>query len=183
MNGSLSDREQKLLAAGLLVFILAAAWFAVVAPLKAGFDARRDRRDLALSRLHHDQRLIIGGQAQRAHLALTVKAAGPLTLQLRDPQLAQRLAQLRLARAASASGVKLVAVHATTTVQPLVRIEADARGDFAGLAALLQRLQDDAPAAQIDHLVEARSDSFQAQSGATPLDAHLSLTYAYRGAD
>ncbi len=183
MNGGLSDREQKLLAAGFLVCALAAVWFAVVAPVRAGFDARRDRRDAALSQIRHDQRLIAGGGPVQARLVAARIAAHALTLDARDPRLAERAAQLRIARAAAAAGVRLVATKAAA-LGPLVRVEADVRGDHASLAGLLTRLQGDAPQAQIDHWLEGRSDSFQSQaSGAAILDAHLSLTYAYRPVD
>ncbi len=181
MTAALSEREQRLLAAALLVAAIALAWFAAAAPLKAGYDARRDRRDAAEARLRHDQRLVAGGQAALGPLVLARAAAGPLTLDAKDAALAGRLAQLRVARAAAQSGVKVAALKTGAADRPLLTVEADLRGDHASLLALLQRLEADAPRARVDHWVETRSEGFQGSEGApAALDAHLSLTYAYR---
>ena len=74
MSG-LTAREQRLVALGLLVAVLAASWFGVAGPILHGFDTRQEARVSAQSQLQRNARLIASLGRLKAQVAAERRTA------------------------------------------------------------------------------------------------------------
>lgn len=174
MMDNLSAREQRLIALGILVALLAAVWLGLAAPIMAGFAARRDARQTAIETLSRNARLI-SSLAQIRQDALRARTSLPrFAVVAATPAAAAELVRQRLVTVFAQGGVTLEAIRPEEADAAALRYEVDARGDLPKIIAVVQRLESEAPIAQLPGLSIASS-----ASGQTPSDLRLRLDVSY----
>lgn len=178
MMSSLSARERRIVAIGLLVAAIALVWLAIVAPVIDGFAERAAARDELTVRYARDARAVAqvvsvrrAAERQRATRArFVLVAATPLAA-------GDRLKE-RLATTVAASGGALRSVEDLAGGSPgQIRARLDARLSPRQLSAVLTRLDAEAPLLVFDSLTVAADQAF-ATSRAGPMDVRLEVTAA-----
>ncbi len=141
----LSNREQSLIAVGLLVIALAAFWFAIIKPVADGFATRAERRSALLIEYAQNERLAqrIGSLRRTAE---QLRALQPLyAITAPNAQQAAELLRERLATVIEQSGGTLNAAESRDSASGWVR--ASARGTLTNpqLVAVLSKLRNEQP--------------------------------------
>lgn len=149
----LNAREQKLVAVGLLVLLLAVVWLAVAAPILGGFAARQAERERLTDTYARNQRTLAGIAVWRAEIDQQRRTAAQFQIVAPSAPLAADLLRDRVARAFSAQGGQVKAVQdLPLTGRPgWVAVRADVRLTLAQLNAALARLENEPPLVRIDY--------------------------------
>lgn len=180
MMGGLSEREQKLIAVGLLTALIAIIWLLVGAPVVQGFETRRDRREAASLQFAQDARRLEQAPRARAQLIQARAVAAPFLLQAATAPLALNQARARVVQAAAAEGVAIERLGGAPSASGAVRLEVVVRGSFPRLSALVRRLETAPAAALVTGLSLERSTSGVAEGQAPgQVEAQLSLEFGY----
>lgn len=180
----LNPREQKLVAVGLAVLVLALAWLLVASPILQGFDARRSAREDMADTLRRDQRLVASFPRLRAERAALAADAPLYAFPTGDDGAARAAAEARVSAAVGAVGGALHAIRAQAARPGQVRLRAEAALTLPALVALLRRLQAERPYSAVEALNVA-ADPAAALGGApgagrgAPLEARFDVVYAY----
>ena len=174
----LNAREQKLVALGLLVLMLALAWLLAVGPILQGFQDRRSEREALTDTFQRDARLIRSFPALRAALAAQGKDAPLFAFPTDTAAVARSAAEARLAGAVSRAGGMLHAVRDQPAQAGLVRLRADAALTLPALSGLLSELQQSRPYAIVDALSVASSGP-AVPGPLQTLEVRLEVAYAY----
>lgn len=177
MNG-LTLRERRLVALAILVGLVAASWFAIAQPILNGFAERREARAAARDELGRNARLIADFGAARTRSAALPRIEAVYAIQAPSPAAAAQTARDRLARLVAAGSGTLQATRDQAAPPDLVRLQADLRIPYAGLAGLLRGLESDRPFAVVEALSIAAAEAPIA-GAATPLQVRLEVSYGY----
>ncbi len=177
MSG-LTERERRLLALGLLVAALAAAWLGIAAPIIGGFSTRRAERAQFTLELERDRRLAHVFPRLRAEQAALAQEAGAYAFQTADAATARSVGEARLAALVTASGGTLHAVRDEAADAGQVRLRADAALTLHGLVGLLAALRSSRPFAVIEALTVSSGEASAPQTPA-PLEMRIDVVYAY----
>lgn len=175
---NLSPREQRLIALGILMGLLALAWLAVASPIISGFSVRRDARATASDTLSHNARLISSFSALRAQGFAVRRAQAAWAIQSASPAIAAELARERVSRAVADSGGSLQALRDEPGLPGVIRLQGDTQIGLEGLQALLHRLEDQAPYAAVNKLSVAASDTPAAQRSSS-LQVRFDVSFNY----
>ena len=179
---ALSDREQKLVAVALLMAVLAAIWLGAVSPWINGFEARRERRVTALTQLAQNARLIAGGPALRAALAVRRRSAADVAFVAPSTAVGVDFARRRVLDAAQAASLHLSSLHSVAGPTQTLRLDAEVHGDVTQLTRFIQILENGSPCASVDEIVINAANPEQSAPSAL-LEAHLAITYGFVAGD
>ena len=179
----LDARERKLVAVGLLVLVLALAWFAIVAPLADGFVQRAaERRDL-LARYQRNQRLLDAMPIWRAQAEAQKHTAASYAVFAPSQAQGQELLNQRLTTAMTFEGAPAPTVQDLQTDVPSGSIGARADGQLTlpQLVAGLRRLESEEPYVVIERLsISAEQALHTGKAG--PLGVRLEVSAAFHPA-
>lgn len=178
---SLSEREQKLLALGLLVAGIALVWLGIVSPLAGGFAARAEERERLTLLYGRNQRLIASTAAWRAQLDRQAGDQGRYAVAAPTETLAADLLRERIVREFAPLGAEIRSVQGlpTDNRKGWVAVRADLRLTLAQLDAGLARLENEEPYVVIDYFAVAAERAFETgRSG--PVDVRIDVSARVR---
>jgi hypothetical protein len=179
----LAPRERRLVAVGLLVGVIAAAWLLVAAPVIGGFQARADQRRQLITRYGDDQRLLASVPSLRTS-ALAERRSAPL-YQISAPSenlAAEALKQRLVATLTESGGVVSAAQQVQAEVPPgWISIRADAQINLTQFSAGLRRLENETPYVVVEYASLAANRAL-VTGHAAPLDVRLQVSALYRAA-
>lgn len=177
MHG-LTARERSLIALALLVGVAALLWVALISPVLAGFNTRREVREQAAQTLAHNQRLIVSYGVLKRQLAVEDKAAATWAVVGLAPSTAAERVRERVSQAVADSGGGLSALRDEPSSPGSLRYELGTQINIEGLQTLLRHLEDDAPYGAINKISIAAPDASAAQHPST-LQVSLDVSFSY----
>jgi hypothetical protein len=177
----LTPRERRLLALGLLVLVLAAAWVLVAQPLLAGFAARNEQRRQLVADYAHDQRLIDAIPAWRAQSERQKQSARSFELAAPSQVQAQEMLKQRLTSTLTAQGAAAPTVQDATADLPAgwVGARADAQLTLAQFVAGIRQIESDTPYVVVEYVSINADQAFQT-GHAGPLEVRLEVSAPFR---
>jgi hypothetical protein len=177
----LSGREQRLLAAALLVGAITVSWLAVVRPLADGFVDRAAERERLHLTLRRNQSLIASVPVWRAAAEAQRRAADRFSIDAPGERLAAEALKGRLQRLAADEGFNVTGIEDLAGDAPAgeVRVRAAAELTLTQLCDSLRRLETEGAYVVVDFL-SISADRALASGREAPLDVRLELTSAYR---
>jgi general secretion pathway protein M len=177
----LSDREQKLVALGLLVLAVAVIWLGLVSPILAGFGARALEREQLTAAYSRNQRIMAGFPVWRSQLDQQARDAGRFAILAPTPALASDLLRERLTRTFTALGAEITSVQDLAADAPKgwVAARIDLRLTEAQLKAGLERLENEEPYVLVDYFAVAAERAFET-GRAGPVDVRIDVRSRHR---
>ncbi len=177
MIASLSQRERRLLAGGLLLAALMLAWLLVIAPILGGFADRAEQRDELALRYALDDRAIGQLPSLRRAAERQRRDRARFAIAAPDPAAAAERLKERLSATVIAAGGEVRIVEDLPRAGNVVRARLDARLDPLQLATVLTRLSADPPLLTIDTLNVA-TDAQAVVTRAGPMNVRLETSAA-----
>ncbi len=177
MMASLTARERRLVAAGLLLALLMFGWLLVVSPIAAGFTDRAEQRDELSLRYALDERAIGQLPSLRRAAERQRRDRDRFAIIAPDPAAAAERLKERLSATVIGAGGEVRVVEDLPRAGSVVRARLDARLDPRQLATVLTRLSADAPLLTIDTLNVA-TDTQAVVTRAGPMNVHLDTSAA-----
>lgn len=177
MIATLTARERRLVAVGLLLALIVLAWLLVIAPIAAGFTDRADQRDALTLRYALDERAIGQLPSLRRAAERQRRDRDRFAILAADPAAAVERLKERLSASVIAAGGEVRVVEDLPRAGAVVRARLDARLDPRQLATVLTRLSADAPLLTIDTLNVA-TDNQAVVTRAGPMNVHLETSAA-----
>jgi hypothetical protein len=177
----LSDREQRILAIGILVLLIAVVWLAVAAPILDGFSKRALEREQLLATYARNQRVLAALPIWRTQLDQQRRTAPIFAIQAPTPGQAGDQLRERLARTFAGAGVEVRAVQdlPSESRKGWVAARIDLRLTQTQLNAGLERLENEEPYVLVDYFAVAAERAFETgQSG--PVDVRIDVSARYR---
>jgi len=177
----LSDREQKLVALGLLVLAVALIWLGVISPILAGFEARAQERDRLTAAYSRNQRIMAGFPVWRSQLDQQAQDSGRYAILAPTPALASDLLRERLTRTFAAEGAEITAIQDLAADAPKgwVAARIDLRLTEAQLKTSLERLENEEPYVLVDYFAVAAERAFET-GRAGPVDVRIDVRVRHR---
>jgi general secretion pathway protein M len=151
---SLSAREQKLIAAGILALAIGLVWLLIVGPILGGFSQRADERKTLLATYRRDQHILAGIPIWRADAEQQRRTAAAFALL--EPSQAQATEALK-SRIAGLAGQEGFTVKSIQDTQPdpkasKVRVRAQLVLSLPQLYESLRRLQTEEPYVSVEYV-------------------------------
>jgi general secretion pathway protein M len=177
----LTDREQRLIALGLLILAIGLGWLLIAGPLVGGFvDRAAERRD-EREAYQRNARLIASLPAIRAAFEAQTKSAARFGVTAPTQALAAEALQERLQRLSADQGFTVRAVEDLQADAPpgWIKLRADLTATLTQLCATLRRLQSEDAYVDIDDFSVSADRSFAAGK-LRPLDVRLELSTPWR---
>ncbi len=178
MSRTLSARERKLVAIGLLIAAIAMLQLAIIRPILTGFAERDALRATLIQRYAYNERLIASvprfrrqAEGQRRHVQAFV-------IRARDEAQANVQLTERLRGAVGSAGGEFMASELPTAAAGTARVAITMRMTLDQLVALLDRLQNDKPYLVIESLNMA-ADQALVDGTLTPLDIRLEASIPF----
>jgi general secretion pathway protein M len=178
---ALTPRERRILAVGILVLMLALAWFGVIQPLVGGFLGRAAERRELQATLQRDDRLMASLPAWRAAAARQAAAADRFSIAAPSEQLAIEAVRERLRKLAADEGYDAPSIE---DLQPdaapgSIKVRADIELNMTQLYDSLRQLQSEGAYVVVDYL-SVSADRALAAGRLQPMAVRLELTAAWR---
>jgi type II secretory pathway component PulM len=179
----MNPRESRIVAVGILVAVLAAAWLAVVNPVIHGFAARERERDQLIETYRRNQRLLAGIRTWSADAQALRRTDAGYAVPAPSPALAGELLRERVGRVITSGGgaVKSVQDQPADAQPGWVRVRADATVSTNQLIEALRRLQLEEPHVVVEYLSVGADRAAQA-GRAAPMDVRLEVSARFRPA-
>ena len=140
-----SVRERRLIALLILTALIAAAWFLIVAPIVAGFQARAERRDRLALTYTHNQRTIAAIPRLRREVELRRVATAAFVAGMPHAEAGREWLKDRLQRAVDGADGEFREGGDAEAPPGWARARASARMTLPQLAVALTRLQNQPP--------------------------------------
>lgn len=171
---SLSRREGRLLAVGLLALAAALAWLLLVRPVLAGFDAREAERQGLLFDYQRNERIIASARQQRAALRALRADAADWGYAAPGRELAADLLRERIVNAVRAERGQMGATETLDTAPGTVGVRAALTLPTGRLAALVAALENGRPWVAVDTL-SVGAERAAAAGRAGPIDVRVAV--------
>ena len=171
---NLSRREQKLIAIGLLVVLVAFVVFALLLPLISGFFERADERLQMQAQWQRNERIIGGISGWRRTAERQKQDAALFAHSAASPSQARDLLKQRLAQRIAAQGGALRQMQDGESATGRARLWAEFRIGLPQLVRLLRDLQGSAPIAIVEKL-RINANRTVEDGRLQPLDVRLEL--------
>ncbi len=172
---SLSARERRIVALGLLVLALALVWFAMIAPVIGGFRAREEERQELLTSYARGERVIGAMRATRAALRAQHAAAGDYAIAAPNAAQAADLLRERVLTLAHAAHVTVSSVQDAQAPPGMVAVRADVTLSTDALGPLIARLESEPPWLTVEQFGVTADRAAEIDRGA-PIDVRLDLS-------
>jgi len=173
----MSPRERRLVAVGVLVGAIGAAWLLVVGPIVGGFQAREDERQAVLERHERNQRLL--SSVASLHETWAAQRRSSAAFRITAPSAgmaAEALKQKLVARLGEAGGVVTAAQEVRSDVRPgWVSVRADATLTLTQLNTCLRRIENEAPYIVVDYASISADEAFRT-GRSSPLAVRLQIS-------
>ncbi len=179
----LAPRERKLVAVGLLIGAVAAAWLGVAAPLIGGFKARAERREQLLTRYRNGQRLLAAIPVLRTEAQAARQSSAVYRITAPSDGLAADALKRRLAASLTEAGGAVSAVQQVQTDIPAgwISVRADAQINLTQLDASIRRLENESPYVVVEYVSLGADRALQSGRSA-PLDVRLQVSALFHPA-
>jgi general secretion pathway protein M len=179
----LAPRERRLVAVGILVGLLAAVWFGLIAPVIGGFQSRAERRAQFLARFQIDQRLLAAIPTLRLEADDQRRTAALYQITAPSPALAAEALKARVAAALTDVGGAVADIEPIQADVPpgWISLRADAQINLTQLVAAVRRLENEAPYVVVDY-ASFGADRALRSGHAAPLDARLQISALFHPA-
>ncbi|MCI3178646.1 hypothetical protein C5708_00090 [Caulobacter sp. CCUG 60055] len=179
----LAPRERKLVAVGLLIGAVAAAWLGVAAPLIGGFKARAERREQLLTRYRNGQRLLAAIPVLRTEAQAARQSSAVYRITAPSEGLAADALKRRLAASLTEAGGAVSAVQQVQTDIPAgwISVRADAQINLTQLDASIRRLENESPYVVVEYVSLGADRALQSGRSA-PLDVRLQVSALFHPA-
>lgn len=143
----LSQRESRIVAIGILLVVIAIAWFGLFQPLVGGFLDRSDNRAMLRETYSRNQRVLAGISVWRDKADEQKATASKFAIVAPTEILAGELLKQRLSKMATEEGGAVQAISAIQgdVPQGWVRVRADLQLTMGQLNKSLARLESEAP--------------------------------------
>ena len=151
---ALAPRESRILALGILVVVLAAAWLTFVQPVLESLGVHAEARESLLATYDRNQRMLSGIPVWRAQLEEQRQSAGTYAIAAPTEALAAEQLKNRLTRMASEEGGTLTAIQDVEDGVPngFIRVRADMQMTLGQLYKSLARLESEEPYVVVESL-------------------------------
>jgi hypothetical protein len=159
----LNPRERSLVAIGLLVLAVAAAWFVFVTPLLEGFTDRAERREMLIETYVRNQRVLSGIPVWRTQLDEQKQTATKFAIFAPTEALAGEALKSRLNKMTTEVGGTISTIQDVQDGVPSgwVRVRADMQLTLAQLYKCLSRLESEEPYVVVESLSVAADRAFE----------------------
>ena len=173
----LSDREQKLVAIGLLVLVLAVVWLGAVSPILAGFSERAQERERLMATYSRNQRVLAGFPVWRGQLDRQARDAGRYAILAPTDAAGSDLLRERLTALFTPLGAEITSVQdlAADARKGWVAARIDLRLTEAQLKTGLERLENEEPYVVVDYFAVAAERAFET-GRAGPVDVRIDVS-------
>jgi len=158
---SLSARERKLVAIGILVALVALAWGLIVSPILAGFEARTAQRERLASAFARNERLIASIPRLRRAIEARATTAANFRTEGANVAAATEALKERLSGQVSSNGGELRAMQEIGDRPGWVRAWVEARMTLPQLIATLQTVQNQPPYLAVNSLTISADRALQ----------------------
>jgi hypothetical protein len=178
-----TQRESRLLAIGVLVLAVAAAWLGVISPVAGGFRERARERQQLLASYERNQRLLSGVPLWRAQAEMQRRTLADYAILAPSQAFASDLLKKRIAQIAGDEGAVLKSAEDVQADVPpgWVRIRADLQLTMSQLVSSLRRLDTEDNYVVIEYLSVAADRALQTGKLA-PMDVRIELAAPYQAA-
>jgi general secretion pathway protein M len=178
---TLTPRERRVLALGILVLVLALGWFGVVQPLIGGFLSRADERRELQATLQRDDRLMASLPAWRAAAARQAAAADRFSIAAPSEPLAVEALKDRLRKLAADEGYDVPSIEdlQSDATPGAIKVRADIELNMTQLYDTVRQLQSEGAYVVVDYL-SVSADRALAAGRLQPMAVRLELTAAWR---
>jgi len=151
---ALTPRESRLIAVGLLLLLLAGAWFGLILPLLDGFALRAEARDALRNEYIHNDRILAGLVGWRAEAKRQAEEEPRFAMSIPEGMVATDVLSARLSQTVRAVGGTVQSTLPTEANVPAgwVAVRSDLRLTMSQLNAALIRLQNGEPYVVVDYL-------------------------------
>ncbi len=158
---SLTARERKLVAIGILVALIALVWFALISPIMAGFDARAVERERLSAAFARNERLI--ASIPRLRTVIERRAVDAKNFQTEGDTFAAATEALkeRLGGQIAASGGELRAMQEVEDKPGWARAWVEARMTLPQLIGTLEKIQNQPPYLAVNSLTISADRALQ----------------------
>ncbi len=177
----LALRERRLIALGILVLLIALAWFALVRPVLAGFDAREEERQRLLLTYARGERVIGAMRATRAAIRSQHLAAADYAIEAPSAALATDLLRERVVALARAQKATVASVQETQAPPGSVAVRADFTLPTERVGPLLAAVQNDRPWLIVEQFGVTADRALETARSA-PVDVRLDLSVRFDAA-
>ncbi|MDG2527270.1 type II secretion system protein GspM [Caulobacter endophyticus] len=174
---TLTVRERRIVALGVLAALVGLGWLAVVAPVLEGFHVRGERRREALQRQARDQRLLASLPVLRKALAEQKRTGRAFQITAPSRGLAIDALKQRLTSSLGQEGAVVGPAEEVRAETPAgwVSVRADATLTLAQLNAGVRRIENEAPYVVVDYVsINAEQAARTGQPG--PLAIRLQIS-------
>ncbi len=173
----LNPRERRLVAIGLLVLALAAAWFGIVSPILGGFSSRAAERDGLLADYARSQRMLDAIPAWRSQAEAQKKSATAFAISAPSQVQGQELLKQRLSSAFTAQGAAAPTVQETDAELPpgWIGARADVQITLTQLLGGIRQLESEPPYVVVEY-ISINSDQAFHTGHAAPLEVRLEVS-------
>lgn len=156
-------RERRLVAVGVLVGLVGAAWLLVVGPILGGFQARDQERQAMIERHERNQRLLGGVAAFRATRVLQRQSRPAFRITAPTPAMAAEALKQRLITRLGEAGGTVTAAQEVKSDVPAgwVSVRADVTMNLTQLNTCLRRIENEAPYIVVDYASISADQAFQ----------------------
>lgn len=176
-----SPRERKLVALLILVALIAILWFAIVAPISAGFSARSQQRDQLNLRYLHNQRTIASVPRLRRQAEDARRNIETYVIRAPGAEAGREVLKERVQRIVERSGGEVRGSGDAEAQAGWARATITARMSLPQLVSTLDQLQNTPPWIIVENLsVEANDALVTGQSSA--MDVHIEIAIPFRSA-
>jgi hypothetical protein len=178
---TLSPRERRLVAIGVLAGLVGLVWLAVVGPVVGGFQARDAQRQAALDRHERNQRLLAGLPAMRAALAEQRRSSRLFKITAPNQASAVEALKQRLVASLSQEGGVVGAAEEVRADVPAgwVSVRADATMTLTQLNASLRRIENETPYVVVEYAsISAEQSIRTGQPGPLAVRLQISARHA-----
>lgn len=175
---TLTRRESKLVAVGILVALLAAIWLGAVQPIIHGFQSRSQERTRLIAEQERDERLIAASPLWQARRAALMSDALAYALPVRDTASAGQAATELVSNTIARTGGEVRDLHEQAGSDGLARVHADLRLNLTQLSMCIKLLEDQKPFAIVESLSIAADPAASAGRPAT-LDVGIDLAVPF----
>jgi Type II secretion system (T2SS), protein M subtype b len=172
----LTQREQRLMAAGLLIVLVAIFLFLILLPLVSGFFTRADERAQMHGQWQRNERVISGISGWRRTAERQKRDAVLFAQAATSPAQARDLLRQQLAQRIAARGGALKQIQDGQSDEQRARLVAEFRIGLPQLTRLLRDLQGSAPIAIAEKL-RINANRTVEDGRLQPLDVRLELAF------
>lgn len=176
----LQPRERQLLAVGVLVALVALAWFLILGPFIGGFFSRADERRQLADEYQRDQRVMAQARTWRVLAAKQRGDSVRFTIAAPSEALAAEALKGRLAKLAADEGFTVAAVSDLVADAPpgKVRLRADLQLTLTQLYESLRRLETEGTYVVVEYLAVS-ADRALSTGRSAPLAVRIEITAAF----